>query len=237
MPSPVPVFVVLVMVAVSGSAQGAVPLPFASCALIETLPGKGDPAANAKGYRGLFKKLAKQSPSRKNMARLHARFAKRTRALLSEARRTFHPDSKKPKKQKIRQFLKRYVLTPYPSLVVADEAFVPTAAIRSALAYTACRAGHIDAAIAFARTAPPGPEALTAYGAVLLVQKNRNKEAMALLPFVGVRGFLAPWVKAQLATKKADAHAFHRIAAARVQLPAQREALRWQKGQLAKRKD
>jgi hypothetical protein len=227
----------LALVFGASSASGAERFSFAPCTLIETLPAKGDPASQAKSYQRLFKTLAKQSPSRKNMARLHSRFVKRTGALLAEAQRTFQPASKKPSKRKMRQFLKRHVLTPYPSLVVADEGFMPTVAVQSALAYTACRAGKVASAIAFARTSQRRPGPLVAYGALLLIEQQRLNEARELLPHVGTRGFLAPWVQAQLAVRKVAALSFHKMASTRVQLPVQRNALNWQKGQLAQRTD
>ncbi len=222
-----------VLLALFMTVPTATAVNFDVCALTESLPAAKDPAALAPPFKRAFVALASTPPHQKKMAKLHKRFARPATKLLRQAMTLFLPSRAERSQAKIRRFLKRHVFHPTPSLIVDGDGFDLTPAVRAALAYTACRAGDLDRAIRHARRPRLKPAALIAYAAALLIRQGKREVAAELVPALDGRGFLAPWVLAELAAKAADRDRYHRVASNRALTSVQREAVarqvRWRK--------
>ena len=204
-------------------------LPAASmdvCALVETLPAPSDPFAQAPPFKKAFTELSKAGRSRRAHKRLHQAFEREGNRLLRRARTLFHPKSGKPKRALIQRFLKRYVYHENPSLIIEGDGFDLTPAVRSALAYTACRLGRMNVAVKHARRPSLTPAALVAYAATLLMQQGREPEARELRPHIDQRGFLGPWVIGMLTQKKSLRRQQIERLSGRARHPVHQEALR-----------
>ena len=200
-----------------------------ACQLIEGLPEPTDPVRKAKPFRKAFRVFEKAGLHRKKLRKAYAAFDKTLDKLLQKARAVFDPVGGPVARKPAARFLEQYVLTKRPALQIGPERFEPVAGVRAAFVFSACMSGNRDAAIAIARRARGKDEArMTAWAALLLLEADRRAEATELLQRFESRGFLAPWVRAELATDAEKRQLAHRAAAARAVTPAQQAAVQSQ---------
>lgn len=204
------------------------------CGLLEGLPAAEDPIRQAPAVRASFRSLDRAGSDPVRLGAVHAALVKALERLLAEAERVFHPSEvpfrkwKKAHQRRAQRYLDDYLMGPRPVLRVGVLGFEPTAGLRAALLWTACRSGDREAAITWGRRASaPDEGPARAFAALLLLDAARRDEAAELLPRLGGDSFLVSFIRAELDPDPAARRQQHASAGRRRATQAQHSA--WQR--------
>lgn len=230
------------MASISASAQAAPPSSaplggVSACTLIELVPAPGHPLRRHPALKAGAYTLDKAGDDARRYALALGTFERNLARAFKDAtslfaRPTINARTGEPnpfRSEPARFFLERWVFAPNAPLRVGEERFEPAPEVAALMAFAACRAGLPERAIQLTRGLS-GDEAapLRAFAALLLLEAERRDEALELLPTLGERGFLAPWVAAELSPAPDERLRLHALAARQLQTPDQALAHRAQ---------
>jgi len=199
-----------------------------ACELLEGVPAAVDPIRQAEPFVRAFRLLDGAGRDEARNAAALSAFERAVTGLMREAQRVFHPPrGRSVDHRQAQRFLSTRVLGKGAVLRVGLERFEVRVGIAAAMALAACRADDRPAAVRAARgTTAAEAGHLKAFAALLLLEDGRPEVASELTAELGDDdGFLAAFVRAELAPEGDARRALRALAARRVVNPDQAHAL------------
>lgn len=193
------------------------------CTLVEGVPGDKHPVRRTPSVAAAVNALTKAGFDPAKNAKAHDLFVKALDGLYTQSEkafalpkgdRSFQPGA-------AQRFLNAHVLAAGAPLRVGLERFEPSPEVAALMALAACRANRYPQVIELGRQVTlPESASLRAFGVLLLLELGEKDEARALLAQgsgLPDDGFLAPYVKADLAASKDERLVLHALARRRAQ--------------------